>query len=138
MSLTRALLLWLLMLALPMQGLASVRWANCHDAPGGHAAVAVTKAASIQGHAPSGHDHHAGHGGHLDHGMVHADASASDDAEAATTTCSVCAACCVVAAPAPAPTVLASEQEPGHATPATFGAPPSAPPHRLERPPRAA
>jgi hypothetical protein len=131
MPITRALLLWLLMLALPLQGLASVRWADCHSGPGRHAAIAHADHDSA-----AHHDGHEGHSGHQGHAMPHAQAAIDDDAEVATA-CSVCAACCVVAAPAPAPAVMASEPEPGHLAPPAIGSPLSALPHRLERPPRA-
>ncbi len=108
MSITRALVLWLLMLALPLQGLASVRWAECHADHGAHA----------MHHAPTQ--------------TVDDAASATDDANS----CSVCAACSMTAAPAPALPVLPDTALPERAAPRVAAGLPSAPSHRLERPPR--
>ncbi len=108
MSITRALVLWLLMLALPLQGLASVRWADCHADHGAHA-------------------------------MHHAPTEAADDAAPAAddaTSCNVCAACSMTAAPAPALPVLPQAAVPERAAPRVADGLPSAPSHRLERPPR--
>ena len=96
----RRVLLWLLMLALPLQGLAGVARLHCADGPGTDAAVASHAAHGAAGpaadhsHATAGHPHAtADH----DHGAA---ASATPD-DGAAASCSACAACCVALALVP-------------------------------------
>ena len=113
----RVLMLWMLALALPVQGMAAVAMLHCdHQAPARQAAA--TDVAQIEAHA----DHH-GHVHGLHKGHVHdgestgaasqgAVAQASHDAashtHAAGHSCSACAACCVALALPPAMPVLAT------------------------------
>jgi hypothetical protein len=99
----RSLFLWLLVLALPVQGWAAAAMASCshHHGAASHAAVV-------------------GHGANaqVDHGQAPADADETGhgDTEAAPAsphTCSACAACCTVGAlPSPVLTVPADAAAP--------------------------
>lgn len=116
----RTVWLWLLMLALPLQGYAAAAMALCHDA-GPQASVVVVGAPAPDLHS-SGHGDARAHGGH--HGDAtadsaaagphHADAAggtASDDGSHACKACSACAACHAVALQTAAPA------DPGHFPP---------------------
>ena len=116
MSLTwRVLLVWLVALALPLQGLAAARLQHC--APS-HPAAAMVTTAAIAGHSAHA-DHAQGHAGghqggeHHDeghHGSAHGAAPGMSAAEGAqpaqddggsgsgTGSCSACAACCAALA----------------------------------------
>jgi hypothetical protein len=103
MSVFRVLMVWLMMLALPLQGLAAATMQNCTGASG---AVNASQAAPVD---HSGHGSHAGHDGHHDgqgvhaaahHGEsgLHADdaaakATASADSSDAAHKCTLCALC---------------------------------------------
>ncbi len=125
MSIARLLVLWLVMLALPLQGLASVRGLACHEA----GPMATTAAQA--GH----HQHGDGHAAHHDDTL--ADHAAVDESPGvATTVCAFCAACCMTAAPAPTLPVVPGVEA---ATPTSVQAadkPPAGSAQRLERPPR--
>lgn len=85
----RMFMLWMLALALPLQGMAAVAMLHC-----GH-------------QAPAQIDAHAGHG--LHEGHVHDDASVTGShTHSAGHSCSACAACCVALALPPAMPVLAA------------------------------
>jgi hypothetical protein len=103
-QLVRSLFVWLLVLALPVQGWAAATMASCS-----------------QHHSQSSHVAADGHGtqhAHADHGHVPADADDADhgDAEpshAGAHSCSACAACCSVGAlPSPVLTVPADAAAP--------------------------
>lgn len=121
----RLALMWLLLLALPLQGFAAATMLHC--APNHHAAgVAAMQepvGASMHSHAGHGapsHDHGASHAAshaasvsHHDHGAAGApgDAAAPADASpafdtAAKAKCSACASCCFGAALPAAPIAL--------------------------------
>lgn len=117
-SLVRTLLVWLLVLAVPAQGIAAATMAFC--GPGHHGGASARVAVSV----PAGHSHHG------DSSFVHGlDAGASFDAASADEPmdtekadhapqqkCSACASCCslgallstvpVVPVAAPEPTVF--------------------------------
>lgn len=129
--LVRTLCLWLLLLALPLQGVTAATMAHC----GAARDVAVAMA----------HAGHAGHAGH-DHAAMQA-AAAHGDEDAGTPgksvhpgahACSACAACCMaLGLPAALPVLPEPEVGPVAALPA------GAPAERfvtggLERPPRTA
>jgi len=122
----RVLVVWLLALALPAQGLAAVRMMHCapggapmHASPqagaqGGHAghpghADRVDRAADAAAHGPA-HAHDVGHasGHELDHDATlgpasgpQASSDAAPGANLADQKCSACAACCGGAALSP-------------------------------------
>ena len=111
----RSLFVWLLLLALPIQGMAAVARMLPHVAATAHAAPAV----------PHCHD----------------TASAADAGKAAGTHHpgkhhGVCADCCIAAAPVPAPFVPPACAPPSVAIPFRAGHVPSVDPALPERPPR--
>jgi hypothetical protein len=109
----RTALMWLLLLALPLQGFAAATMLTC--GPNHHRLPVHAAAASVHDH---GHDHGNGNGQHHAHAHEHAPAPAQADAEAAVdvaadrapsshamdqgakskSKCSACAACCIGAA----------------------------------------
>lgn len=95
MSLVRLVIAWLVMAALPLQGMAAASMLFCGEA--GHAAVAHE----------AGHDHASHHHDGDEH--VVADTAHHDEAQATTVAddhaCPVCAACCNLVALTPAPTL---------------------------------
>lgn len=98
-KLVRLMLVWLMLLAIPFQGIASAAMLSCvHDAPGApsHTAGAVPASAS------AGHCHDAAP--QATPAMHHADA-ASHDGHDHDSRCSACAVCCMGAAIAPLPAV---------------------------------
>jgi hypothetical protein len=138
----KTLLLWLLITALPVQGLAAVMKASC--GPAHHSSLPIViMAAADHHHGDATHAHHQHHHDAAMHSV--ADASASDShtttdgssAKHESAYCSACAACCVGAV-APPP---ASDWTPTHSSSET-AAPSPAPlvagfiPDGLERPPR--
>ena len=111
-NLVRTLLVWLLLLAIPFQGLASAAMLTCaHDA--GAAWAPVIEATAAADMPPSGHCHdgdtrpaamaamaaHADQPAHAEHGAANHDHDSR---------CSACAACCMGAAMAPAPVLAAA------------------------------
>lgn len=87
----KTFLLWLLLAALPLQGLAAAMQSSCgptkhHDAPS-----AIASAQS---------DHH--HDADAGHGMEHAPAEHPDPGKHASASCSACSSCCVGAIALPA------------------------------------
>ena len=102
MSLVRLVIAWLVLAALPLQGMAAASMLFCGEA--GHAALA---------HEPS--DDHASHHHDGDEHVV-ADRANHDDAQASAATgghaCPVCAACCNLVALAPAPRLHLDEASP--------------------------
>ncbi|MGE4243641.1 hypothetical protein [Ramlibacter sp.] len=124
MSIVRLVVAWLLMAALPLQGLAAASMLFC--GPGVPAAVAGVDAADHHGHGHAAEGHERGHEGMSDPGAhVHADArshahehshanvhdrpapavdavdavdaadhSAHHDSADASPTCPICASCC--------------------------------------------
>jgi len=119
-TVVRSLIVWLLLLALPFQGLAATRMLPSVSAP------AVTHTAPVvqtchntpEGHAPkaAGSDHQDKH-----HQEKHG---------------SVCADCCIVVALVPAPLVPPAFAPPSIAIPFHAGHVASVAPSLLERPPR--
>lgn len=107
----RRLFVWLVALALPVQGLAGVARLHCAAAP--ERTVAVVAAA--------GHDHAAHRAGHAhaDPGAAHHAAVDDDASQAADSApahkCSACAACTVGAALPPARTVMPQPEPEGPA-----------------------
>ncbi len=109
----KSLLLWLLVAALPLQGLAAVMKASCGPA---HHLPSMTMQVGTTAHAHSGdmpHDHHSnpGHphedGAHEEQHAMHAGAAsdttpaAAAEQQATSSTCGACASCCVGAAAPP-------------------------------------
>lgn len=104
----RRLFVWLVVLALPAQGMAGVARLHCASAPGAAAVVAAGAHAGAGAHR-HGHDR-AGHG-HHHHGDTAVAAAPADDGGASPAPtvahkCSACAACTVGAALPPARTVV--------------------------------
>jgi len=97
----RRVFVWLLLLAIPFQGIASAGMLTCTHAPMQHG-VAAPPAAMHDMAGGTGHCHEAGPqvAAATDH------ASASHDQER----CSACAACCLGAAMAGTPTIPAAPQ----------------------------
>ncbi len=79
----RTLFTWLLLLALPLQGLAATGWVACHDVAWAGAAAGDGAVAPL----PIDHDHEAAPG----------TSASSPCHEPEGAGCSACAACCVVA-----------------------------------------
>lgn len=104
MSRIRWFLVWLAMVAVPLQGLAAASMLFCGSGP--HSAPAQA----------AGAPHHTGHG---DHGAVAADGESAHHSSTAlpdaTHKCGLCAACChsMGVAPALEPLSLASLPRPG-------------------------
>lgn len=94
----RRVLLWLLMLALPLQGLAGVARLHCADGGRTDTAVVSPHVHGLDGPAID-HPHDVGHG-HAVAASAEAAPAASDDGSAAAS-CSACAACCVALALVP-------------------------------------
>ena len=102
MSLVRLVIAWLVLAALPLQGMAAASMLFCGEAS--HAAVAHEPA-----HDPASH-HHDGDA------HVVADTPNDDDAQASAPAgghaCPVCAACCNLVALTPAPVLHLDESSP--------------------------
>ena len=99
-SLFRSLLVWLMLLTLPFQGIASAAMLTCAHGPMQQATVAMTApapdAASVEGHC---------HEPAIDAGNQHASPHDQHDSDGR---CSACADCCIGAALAPAPALIAA------------------------------
>jgi hypothetical protein len=137
----KTLLLWLLITALPLQGMAAVMKASCGTA---HHGSAPTVAMVNEHH----HDQHAMHEHrHGDHAVTHADSTVSDSSvksdqssaghQHKNSSCSACAACCAGAVAPPsalllAPVRMSSEAVLVSPAPLVTGHIPGG----LERPPR--
>jgi hypothetical protein len=135
LRLSRQLLTWLLLAAVPLQGYAAGAMLFCGAAHGRAEAAAVDHAAHGHGaHAPDTAAHHSGPAT-VDHQQP---APAADLASLLHGTCSVCASCCSGAALPAAIFVSAFATE--RAAPALPGERPAPDraPARLERPPRIA
>ncbi|PUE23215.1 hypothetical protein B9Z39_15800 [Limnohabitans sp. JirII-29] len=144
----KTLKLWLmclLVLAVPLQGMAAVSQMFCHGQAAVVVAHVVMQTPPAQVHLDAHHGHH-GHDAHAvaqhvptSHDASSAQANANANTNASATphhTCSTCAQCCVGMALLPAPVVLALGQ-PAHtlvAAPAVLLGEWS--PNHLERPPR--
>lgn len=130
----RSLLLWLLALALPMQGLAAAARMHCAGQ------AVVNEAASARHHADHHHQDHANaaHQGHLDADAMGHDAASHDGADSprAGHSCSACAACHAPVGLPAAVVVLPAPPMGGFA--AATGVDPGAShvPAGLDRPPR--
>lgn len=126
----RALLVWVMVIAMPLQGLAASAMLLCGP---GHDRAGLT-------HEVQAHDHGHGHGGDPAHAEVSADPDA-DSAEGRSPhhgqhTCSVCASCCAAFA-LPAAFVLPGVASLAQAVHASLDAPVASPPlDGLDRPPR--
>lgn len=124
-TILRSLFVWLLLLALPFQGLAAARMLPSVGAP---ATVAAVHAAPM---AQGCHDMP----------VVHAAKAAADHPDKRENTHgnkhhSACADCCIVVAPVPAPFVPPAFAPPSIAIPFHAGQPASVDPVLPERPPR--
>ncbi|TAL20768.1 MAG: hypothetical protein EPO01_12965 [Aquabacterium sp.] len=102
----RLFLLWLLAVALPMQGAAAAAMLHCSQAQG--AGQVATQAHAHHHDHDHGHDH-AAMQGHADAG--NARSATHDDHAAGKTGCSACASCCHALA-LPAPAIVLPMQEP--------------------------
>jgi hypothetical protein len=154
--LTRTLLAWLLMLAIPVQGFAATAMLLCAS---GHQSKAHAAAQSnhaqhqaSHGSAHAGHDQahstHAGAGASIHAGAgasIHADAGATIHADAGATShahapdkgkCSACASCCVGTALVAAPFVNPVAPQGNVAIAFTLAVFASYVPERLDPPPR--
>lgn len=89
----RALLVWLVAFALPLQGYAAAVLAGCAQR---HAALAATAVAAVH---EGGHDHGA-HGHAAPAPAVDGNVAPDAGAAGSPADCSVCAPCCAAAAPA--------------------------------------
>jgi hypothetical protein len=107
----KTLLLWLLIAALPVQGMAAVMKASCGPAHHG----AMPTVTTVNEHH---HDQHASHEHeHHDHAIAHSDSTASGSAmttdqssaghQHENSSCSACAACCAGAVAPPSALLLA-------------------------------
>jgi hypothetical protein len=130
----KTFLLWLLLAALPVQGIAAAAMMSCRS---GHESLEVSEPAvahhhhdmAVPAHDAVAHNDGAHHSHHAHHGH---------DKHGATTSCSSCAACCVGAAAIPsglAWTFVHNKSEPVIVSPSPFMT--GHIPVGLERPPRA-
>lgn len=134
----RAFLVWVMVFAMPLQGLAASMMFAC--GPSHERMLRGLAEASAHDHAAAGHGHgahagHAGHAGHASADMAH-DESGGPAAPPMDLTCSACAACCsLLALPMsfslPAATGMAHTL---HTVP--LAPRPSHQPEGLDRPPR--
>jgi hypothetical protein len=93
LRMARTLLIWLLALALPAQGVMAATMAFC--GPNHHARATAAQGAHD---AEAAHSHHASAAGHTEE-VVSDDSAAPDKfAQSSMHKCSVCAACCSAAA----------------------------------------
>jgi hypothetical protein len=123
----KTLLIWLLLTALPMQGIAAAAMQSCRSVEQITATAIVAADDAHPGPVMHAHHHAAQHDGHHH-------ASGKHDA---STSCSACASCCIGAAPLPAGlnwTFVHNRSEPVIASPAPFMT--GFIPGSLERPPR--
>lgn len=103
MSIVRLVIAWLVMAALPLQGLAAASMLFCEQAT--HSTAVQPASHGHGSHADAGHDHakHSHdadeHGSAGDHTVVSADDASALDGHS----CSVCAACCNLVALAEMP-----------------------------------
>jgi hypothetical protein len=110
-QLVRSLFVWLLVLALPVQGWAAATMASCGQH---HGAASHAAADGHAGHDARAHDAH----GHAPADADDADLGDAEPAHASAHSCSACAACCSEGArPSPVLTVPA-----GAAAPTVFAA----------------
>jgi hypothetical protein len=134
----KTFLLWLLIAALPLQGVAAVVKASC-----GQRHHTAMMAADAAGHESShAHEEGEGHHGHgamaaSDHELPNTGKDSPSGSTLPHPACSACAACCVgaVAPPASAPLTPASD-EVGKAIPAPILSFTGFIPPGLERPPK--
>lgn len=138
------MLVWLMALAIPVQGVAAVGMLHCAASPQQEplALTAPAHAEAMHAHGPGSHHAHPAHAGHGHDGHHVGDGHgpAADDPADNTTSlghkCSACAACCAgLALPAHAvefssPIVASFAALPPGATPVRFVL------GRLDRPPR--
>lgn len=131
MTLLRPLLVWLMVLALPLQGLAAATMLNCATAHG----VAV----AAHDDAGQAHDHGQDHDQVHDHGaMTAAHGDTPGDGHALDHKCSACAAChASIGLPAALPLLPDFDVAEVHAPVPVSGVPPFLT-GGLERPPRSA
>lgn len=155
-SVRRALFIWLLVLAVPVQGLAAALMVSCGSHPQAGALATLLPAqpghAAMAGHVPDGAQaadveadaavapcphqaQHAGAGVIGDAGTGMADAAAS--AHGNGHTCSACAACCSVGAPPSLALAVPVAASPGAQFAAVQTAVDGFAADGLERPPRA-
>jgi hypothetical protein len=143
----KTLLLWLLLLALPVQGFAAAMMTSCHANPrSGSMTMAAVHLHDSQTMHDGYHDHHQGHHHHsstaADSHNSHNSHSTHDtphphDKHDASASCSACAACCIGAAPLPANlnwAFLHNNSEQVFASPSPFMT--GFIPAGIERPPR--
>jgi hypothetical protein len=153
-STIRAMLVWLIVLAMPVQGFAAAGMLHCAVGHGTTAGVAATKAAhtavrSVDPHASAGAHarQDAGAGAHTRHlaaasmgqmhdAATHASGSQADGPVSSAHGCSACAACCAVLALTGSTRVMVEPAGPLFGPPGLPGAAPSFVPPGLERPPR--
>jgi hypothetical protein len=129
--LARTTLIWLIALALPVQGFAAAAMISCGPMHGGMAAAVPE---SHAGHEASEHAHH--HGDGISAAQDPAEPQ-SDFAKFIELKCSACASCCTAPA-APSPVMPFSGLVPAHAVAIPFfgSSESTTVPDRLERPPR--
>jgi hypothetical protein len=153
-STIRAMLVWLIVLAMPVQGFAAAGMLHCAVGHGTTAGVAASKAAhtavrSVHSHAGAGayaqqdagpgvHARHLGTApiGQMHDASTHASGSQADGPVSSAHGCSACAACCAVLA---LPGSIRLTVEPAgrlFGPPGLADAAPSFVPPGLERPPR--
>lgn len=117
----RSLFVWLLMLALPFQGVAAARMLPAANTPAAMAAAHAVPMAQGCHHMHAAHAAHANQASGADHGDKHR---------------GTCAGCCIGVALAPAPLVPPAFPPPSVAIPFRAGHVASVDPTLLERPPR--
>lgn len=116
MSLLRLVIAWLVMAALPLQGLAAASMLFCDQATHATASQQVGHDHASHGHAQAGHDRDA----QDHHGPADAEASPSaDPGEHAAGSlvddghgCPICASCCNLVAASETPTLMADASPP--------------------------
>jgi hypothetical protein len=143
-STIRAMLVWMIVLAMPVQGFAAAGMLHCVAGHGAAGAVSASTAGDPGARSappeprPGAHAHHAADTpmGHGHHDTMHASVSQVDDPVSSAHACSACAVCCaVVALPGGIRMTLEPEGR-FFGPPGSPGAAPSFVPSGLERPPR--
>lgn len=152
-STLRAMLVWLVVLVMPVQGLAAAGMLHCAAGHGNSAAGSAPHGGAAGGppahpgvfsdapvhpaSVPAGEVHHgAMHDGVMHGGVMHSGGGLADDPAASAHGCSACAACCAALALPGGLWLTIEPSGPTFDSSASPGAAPSFVPPGLERPPR--
>ena len=143
-STIRAMLVWLIVLAMPVQGFAAAGMLHCavgHGAAAGVAASTAGYSGDRSAHPEAGAGAHAQHLGaapigHMHDAATHTSGIQADGPVSSAHGCSACAACCAVLALPGSIRLTVEPASPSFGPPGSPGVAPSFVPPGLERPPR--